>query len=187
MRELHDLEPAIGTSLLGCHDVTDTLHEDFAAAAGNRIEARGLELADHVARVHAEARREEVDFARREAVNVNRMMLLDIAHQIQIPLERDIRIVPALNQDLHATKRLCLLDLIADLFEGEGIPFPVFRTTVEGAESTVRYTDVRVVDIAVDDISDNAVGMLRLTHAIGFHAEFEQRSIRIEIEKVTHR
>jgi hypothetical protein len=28
--------------------------------------------------------------------------------------------------------------------------------------------------------------MLRLPYAIGFHAEFEQRRVGIEIEKVTH-
>ena len=114
-------------------------------------------------------------------------MLLDVAHQIQIPLERDIRIVPALEQDLHTTQCLRLLDLLADLLERQGVPFPMLWPTIEGAESTVRNTDVRVVDVAVDDVGHDPVGMLRLTHAIGFHAEFEQRRVGVEIEKVTHR
>ena len=115
------------------------------------------------------------------------MMLLDVAHQIQIPLERDIRIVPTLEQDLHTTQCLRLLDLLADLLKRQGVPFPMLRTTIEGAEATVRNTDVRVVDVAVDDVGNDTAGMLRLTHAIGFHAEFEQRRVGVEIEKVTHR
>ena len=45
------------------------------------------------------------------------MMLLDIAHQIQIPLKRNIWVVPTLNQDLHTAHRLGLLDLLPDLLE----------------------------------------------------------------------
>ncbi len=45
------------------------------------------------------------------------MIALDVAHQIQIPLERYVRVVPALNQDLNTTERLQLVDLCADLLE----------------------------------------------------------------------
>ena len=54
----------------------DALHEDLAAAARNRVEPGLLQLADHVARVHAEALREEVDLARAEAVDVDRVVRL---------------------------------------------------------------------------------------------------------------
>ena len=54
--------------------VAHALHENLAAAAGDRVEARLLQLADDVARVHAEQLREEVDFARAEAVDVDRMV-----------------------------------------------------------------------------------------------------------------
>ena len=71
---LHDLEPAIGAGLLLRDEVAHALHEDLAAAAGNRVEPGLHQLADDVARVHAERLREEVDFARAEPVDVDRMV-----------------------------------------------------------------------------------------------------------------
>src|SRR5205085_8409829 len=71
MRKLHYLQPAIGPGLLLCDEIAHPLHEDLATTARNRIEARGLELANDVARVHAERLGEEVDFRRTEAVNMN--------------------------------------------------------------------------------------------------------------------
>ena len=79
VRDLHDLEPAIGAGLLLGDQIAHALHENLAAAAGNRVESRLHQLANDVARVHAERLREEVDFARAEAVNVDRVVLLDVA------------------------------------------------------------------------------------------------------------
>ena len=50
-------------------------------------------------------------------MDVNRMIALDIAHQLEIPLEGDVGIVAALEQDLNAPDRLALVDLGADLLE----------------------------------------------------------------------
>ena len=80
--------------------IAHALDEDLAAAAGDRVEPGLHQLADDVARVHAERLGEEVDFARAEAVDVDRMVLLDVAQQIEIPLERDVRVVPALHENL---------------------------------------------------------------------------------------
>ena len=106
-------------------------------------------------RVHAEQLREEVHFARAEAVDVDRVVALDVAQQVEIPLERDVRIVPALHEDLHAAQRLRLVDLRADLLERERVPFAVLRPPVERAEAAVGDADVRVVDVAVDDVRDD--------------------------------
>ena len=137
-------------------------------------------------RIHAEHLREEVDFARAEAVDVNRMVRLDVAQEIQVPLERDVRIVPALNQDLHAAEGLGLVDLRADLLERERVPFAVLRSPIERAESAVGDADVRVVDVAVDDVRDDAVRMALVAHAVGLRAELEQRGVRVEVEEIVH-
>ncbi len=64
VRDFHDFEPAVGAGLLLRDEVAHALHEDLAAAAGNRVEPGLHQFADDVARVHAERLREEVDFAR---------------------------------------------------------------------------------------------------------------------------
>ena len=135
--------------------VAHALDEDLAAAARDRVEARLLQLANDVARVHAEQLREEVDFARAEAVDVDRVVALDVPQQVEVPLERDVRIVPALHEDLHAAERLGLVDLRADLLERERPALAVLGAAVERAEAAVGDADVRVVDVAVDDVRDD--------------------------------
>src|SRR5207253_5622093 len=114
VRDLHHLEPAIGPRLLAGDLVAHALHEDLAAAAGNRIETSRHQLPDDLFNRHAEPAREEIDLRRREAVDVDRVVTLDVAQQIEIPLERDVGVVSALHQNLHAADRLELVDLPAD-------------------------------------------------------------------------
>ena len=92
---------------------------------------------------------------RREAVDVDRVVALDVAHQVEVPLERDVRIVPALEQDLHAADRLALVDLGADLLEAQHVALVVLGPAVERAELAVGDADVGVVDVAVDDVGDH--------------------------------
>ena len=81
---------------------------------------------------------------------------LDVAQQVEIPLERDVRVVPALHQDLDAAERLGLVDLRADLLVRQRPAFAVLRPAIERAEAAVGDADVRVVDVAVDDVGDDA-------------------------------
>ena len=78
VRELHDLEPAVGAGLLGRDDVAHALHEDLTAAARNRIESGLPQLADHIDCLHAEQLGEKVDLAGAESVDVNRVIALDV-------------------------------------------------------------------------------------------------------------
>ncbi len=135
-------------------------------------------------RLHAEHLREEIHFARAESVDVDRMMLLDVPHQLQVPLERDVRIVPALDQDLHAAECLGLVDLRADLLVRERVALVVLRPTVERAESAVGDAHVRVVDVAVHDIRHDAVRMPCEAHTVGLGAEINQRRVRVEVEEI---
>ena len=129
---------------------------------------------------------EEIHFARAEAVDVDRVVPLDVAQQVEVPLERDVRVVPALDEDLHAAEGLGLLDLGADLLVRQRPAFAVLGAAVERAEPAVGDADVGVVDVAVDDVGDDAVGVLLAPHAVGFGAEFEQRGVRVEVEERLH-
>ena len=73
----------------------------------------------------------------------------------------------ALHQDLHAAQRLGLVDLRADLLERQRVAFAVLRPPVERAEAAVGDADVRVVDVAVDDVRDDVVRVLRVADAVG--------------------
>src|SRR3954469_21845085 len=115
MRELHDLEPAIRAGLLPRDQIANALDEDLTAATWDGVEPRRLELANDVARIHAECLGEEIDLRWTEAVNVERMVCFDVAEQLGGRVERDMRIVPPLREDLHCTGLLRLMDLPSDV------------------------------------------------------------------------
>src|SRR5512140_3048095 len=114
------------------------------------------------------------------------MIALDVAQEVEIPVERDVRIVPALHEDLDRAHLFRFVDLGADLFVGQRPPFAVFWATIECAEAAVGDADVGVIDVAIDDIRHDALGMLLATNAIGFGAELEERCVRVEIEYVLY-
>jgi len=109
--KLHDLEPAIGAGFLGGYYVANALNEYLPSSARNRIESRSSQLANHFDRIHPKQLGEKVYLARAEPMDVDGMVPLDVLHQVQVPLERNVRVVAALDQYLDATKRLELIDL----------------------------------------------------------------------------
>ena len=86
--------------------------------------------------------------------------LLDRAEQILVPRERQIGIVAALQQQLDAADGDRLVDLSEQLVESEHVAFGRSDGPIERAEVALRDADVRVVDVAVDDVGDDAFGML---------------------------
>src|SRR3954467_15133581 len=110
--------------------------------------------------------------------------LLDRAEQVLVPLDRQIRIVPALQQQLHAAERDRLVDLAEDLLEPEDVAFAGSNGPVERAEVAARDADVRVVDVAVDDVSDDAVRVLAGADAVGELAEQRRRRLTIELQRL---
>ncbi len=159
MRHLHDPEPprSAPSSRATC---------SRTAARGSRRRRPGCCRAPRrAARAprrppQAEALAKKSTSDGREPMDVDRVIALDVAHQVEIPLERDVRVVPALHQDLHAAERLALVDLGADLLEGQRVAFVVLGPAVERAEAAIGDADVRVVDVAVDDVRDRIAGML---------------------------
>src|SRR5689334_12083012 len=174
MRGLHHLEPAVGAGFLLRDAIADLLDEDFTAPTRDRIEACRRELADHLFDRHPEASREEIDLGGREPVDVDRVVPLDVAHQVEVPLERDVGVVPALDEDLHPADGFELVDLAADLLERQHVSLGVLRPTVERAELAVRDADIRVVDVPVDDVRDDVLRVEAPARLIRQAAQLEQ-------------
>ena len=90
----------------------------------------------------------------------------------------------ALQQQLHAADRDRLVDLPEDLVEPEHVAFGRSDRPVERAEVALRDADVRVVDVAVDDVGDDALGMLARADRVGQPAEQRRRRVPIELERL---
>src|SRR2546429_9580569 len=87
-------------------------------------------------------------------MDVDGVVLLDVAQQVEIPGERDVGVVPALDEDLYAAERLELVDLAADLFEREDVALGVLGAAVGRAELAVGLAPFRGTDVAVDWAAD---------------------------------
>src|SRR5438094_25092 len=165
---------AIFGRLLFRDAVADFLDEDLPAPARDGVETGTHELADHLLDRHPESAGEKIDFRGRKPVDVNRMVALDVAHQVQVPREGDVGIVAPLDEDLHAAERLQLVDLATDLLEREDVPLGVLRPPVERAELAVRDADIGVVDVPIDDVGDLVLRMQPPPRLVGEGAELEQ-------------
>src|SRR5205807_10386239 len=98
------------------------------------------------------------DLRRRERVEFKRgIPLLDRAEQIFVPGERQIRIVPTLEQKLHTADGHGFVDLAKQFVESEDVPISRSDRPIERAEVALRDADVGVIDVAVDDVRDDSL------------------------------
>src|ERR1700756_3096375 len=90
---------------------------------------------------------------RTEPVNIDvRISFSDVPQEIDVPLERQFRMMPALHQDLHSACGSELVQLLIKLLEAEHVMIFVALGSIKRAEFAVHVADVRVVNIAIDDI-----------------------------------
>ena len=104
-----------------------------------------------------------------------RIALFDVAEQILVPLDRQLGVVATLHQTAGPTNR----DRLFDLRENDALRQHVTLAritglTVEGAEVAVRHADVRVVDVAVDDVRDLARVRLAITNLVRRRTDRDQ-------------
>ena len=112
------------------------------------------------------------------------IFLLHRAEEILVPLQRQVGIVPALEQQLPAAERDRLVDLSEDLLEPEHVAFRRTHGPIERAEVAPGHADVRVVDVAIDDVGDDAVGVLAGADLVGQLAEERRRRAAVQLERV---
>src|SRR5947199_8751012 len=107
-------------------------------------------LVEHFAEMDELARAETMDIDLREFAS-------DVVQQVQIPLLGQLRVMSALHQNLRPAQRNGLLDLLVHLLEGDDIGIVMALHPIECAEFAIDVADIRVVDVAIDDVSDDLV------------------------------
>src|SRR5262249_39707666 len=73
-----------------------------------------------------------------------------------------------------------LLQLLAEDLAREDVPLGVPDGPVEGAEAATRGADVRVVDVAIDDVRDHAMRVLAPAHGVRREPELEEGALAEE-------
>jgi len=177
MHRAVDIEPARCPDLLLRDPVTDVIDQDLGPGPGNGVQTGILEFRDYGSDLHLVHTSDDVQLGRREAVHVNRVVCLDVVEQARVVVQFQIGIVSALHQNLDRPDRFRLVDLGPDLLVRKNVSLLMAGTPVEGAKRTVCDTDIRVVDVAIHDVRDLALG-IHLPGPLSRHgAELEERHL----------
>jgi len=90
----------------------------------------------------------------------------------------------ALHEDLRAAEVERFLDFLVDLIVSDDVGIVILLNAIEGAEFAIDIANIRVVDIAVNDVGGDFVaapievsGLGELAAAVGQGAEFLQRQV----------
>ena len=125
------------------------------------------------------------ELAGAKAVDVDlREFAFDVREQIEIPLLGQLGMMPALHENLRAAECERLLDLLVHLGERDDVGIVVLLRAVERAEFAIDVADVGVIDVAINDVSDDFVATTivgifpgNLTSPVGERAEFFERQM----------
>src|ERR1700722_11892790 len=112
-----------------------------------------------------------------------REALLDSGEKALKPVDLQVGMNAALHEHASAAHLDGFGDLLVDLFELEDVSLiragPLQRA-IKGAERAVFGTEICVVDIAIDDVSDHALGMQAPAHGVRLEPQPDQVG-RVEI------
>src|SRR5579871_1902909 len=165
-------EPIFGGALQPADAETHFVVENFRAAAGNGVETRGAQPDDGFANRESADFGDTSDFRRRETVQMNRRKaILDGTEQILVPFDLQVGVETALHQHAGAAEVERLLDFCENRFLRENVAVGRLHRLVEIAERAVFRAEIRVVDVAIDLICDDAFGMQPLAHSVGGQPE----------------
>ena len=78
-------------------------------------------------------------------------------------VERQLRMMPALHQDLHSACGSEFIQLLIELLEAQHVVIFVALGPIKRAEFTVNVADVRVIDVAVDDVRHDLAAAAAVT------------------------
>ena len=86
-----------------------------------------------------------------------RILFANVLQQVDIPLERQFRMMPALHQNLNPARGGKFFQFLINLLERKHVMICILFGAIKGAKFAVDVTDVGVIDIAIDDIGDDVV------------------------------
>src|SRR5580692_5992857 len=158
--------------------VADFIVENFGTAARDRIESGVAQPGNRVPHAEVAVFGNRQDFRSRIAVEVNlREALLDAAQHLFMPVDLQVGMQSALHQHARAAEFDGLANFLVDSVQVENVAFlssRSFQRTIEGAEGAIFRAEIRVVDVAVDDVGNGSLRMQLAAHRIRFHADPDQ-------------
>ena len=96
-----------------------------------------------------------------------RIFFADVPEQIEIPIESQRRMVPALHQDLNPARGGKFVELLVELFAAQNVMVGVFLGAIKRAELAVNIANIRVIDVAIDDVSHDLAPVIIVAGGLG--------------------
>ena len=156
MSNRHDIEPLLRIALRAPL-TTDLVHEYLSPTSRDGVEPRILQGLEDIAVGHPGDLMKTEDLWRRKTVQMDTVARFELSEEVGVPLEGEIRVQPSLHQNTASTELDGLFDLAVDILVAQHVALVVTRRSVERAEITDARADVRVVDVASDDVADETV------------------------------
>ena len=100
--------------------------------------------------------------------------VFDRAEEVFVPLDLQIRMQPALHENSRATKVERFLYFIEDDLFRKDVALAMSEGSVKRTETTVLRTEIRVIDVAIDDVSSNALGVEFSSDRVRLHSDTDQ-------------
>src|SRR6185437_7961662 len=152
--------------------------KDLGAAAGNGIESGIAQPRNGGAQIQVAVLGDGQNLRGGKAMQPDlREALLDANKQALEPIDLEIGVDATLHQDAGAAHFDGFGDFFADLFEIEDVSLvrsDALQWAVKGAKGAVLGTEIRVINITVNDVSDHAFGVHTSPHGVGLEAQADQ-------------
>ena len=176
------LQPGVGGDLVRADLAAHAINQRLGAAAGQRVEAGGLQTPQRLGRGQAALPGDVGDLRRRQAVKMDRVPRLDVGKDLLEPADVEVGRQSPLHHDRRAAQGQRLLDLAEDLVAAEQVALAAARRLVEGAEAAAREAVVGVIDVAVDDEGDVALRVQAAADFVGRRPQLEQVAVLEQLE-----
>ena len=181
-------DPIFGAAFEPGDAVTNLVVEDLGASAGDGIEAGVAQAQDGIAQAKLAVFRDGEDLTGAEAMQPDvGEALLDAGEEAFEPVDLEVGVDAALHEDAGASHLFGLADLIVDLVELEDVALGgelAFERPVEGAEGAVLGAEVGVIDVAIDDVADHALGMKASANRVSLHPDTDEIVTREAIQRL---
>src|SRR5690606_18533488 len=148
------------------------------AAPWQAVEAGPLELAQDLLGGHPGEPRHAADLLRAGDLQpYARVTLFEEAQKARVPVEGQVGVHTARHQHARAPDGLQLRQLRADLLVGEYVRVILPTRAVEAAEAAAHVADVRVVDVAIDQVRDGLGVRPGQANLVGGGGHVEERQV----------
>ena len=110
--------------------------------------------------------------------------VFDGAKEIFVPLDLQIRMQSALHENSRATEVERFLYFVEDDLFRKDVALAMSEGSIKRTETAVLRTKIRVIDVAIDYVSGDTLGVQFSSDRVGLHSDADQVVTTEEIDRL---